>query len=77
MVKQKKILLVNPSCLDARASGEDAGIVPLGLYYIGAVLIENGYHTKIVNLADNKEDPLARFKGIKRRTSRYYRILGK
>ena len=64
MAKQKKILLVNPSCLDARASGEDAGIVPLGLYYIGAVLIENGYHTKIVNLADNKKDPIARFQKI-------------
>jgi anaerobic magnesium-protoporphyrin IX monomethyl ester cyclase len=64
MVKQQKILLVNPSCLDARASGEDAGIVPLGLYYIGAVLIENGYDTKIVNLADHKKDPLARFQKI-------------
>jgi len=64
MVKQKKILLVNPSCLDARASGEDAGVVPIGLYYIGAVLIENGYDTKIVNLADDKKDPLARFQEV-------------
>jgi len=63
MVKQKKILLVNSPCLDAR-QGEDAGIVSLGLYYIGSLLIENGYNTKIVNLADNKEDHAALFQKI-------------
>ncbi len=63
MVKQKKILLVNSPCLDAR-QGEDAGMVPLGLYYIGSLLIENGYTTKIINLADNRENPVARFQKI-------------
>jgi radical SAM superfamily enzyme YgiQ (UPF0313 family) len=56
MVKQghgnrKKILLVNPACLDDRAYGEDAGIVPIGLYTMGAVLIEAGFDVKIINLA--------------------------
>ena len=62
MVKQKKILLVNPSCLDARISGEDAGIVPIGLYYIASILMENGFDTKIINLADSKDDSVKTFK---------------
>lgn len=61
MVNQTKILLVNPSCLDARPGGEDAHIVPIGLYYIGSILIENGYKAEIINLADNKKNVLARF----------------
>ncbi|WP_457553785.1 radical SAM protein [Desulfobacula sp.] len=64
MVKQKKILLVNPSCLDERLFGEDAGIVPIGLYYIGSQLIENGYDTKIVNLADNNKNSVSEFQKI-------------
>lgn len=64
MVKQKKILLVNPACLDTRISGEDASIVPIGLYYIGALLIENGFGTKIINLADIKDDPVKAFKAF-------------
>lgn len=62
MVKQKKILLVNPACLDARISGEDSGIVPLGLYYIAALLMENQFDTKIINLADDRDDPVKTFK---------------
>ncbi|MBC2703779.1 radical SAM protein [Desulfobacula sp.] len=64
MVKQKKILLVNPSCLDTRISGEDAHIVPIGLYYIGALLIENSFETKLVNLADGRDDPVKVFKKL-------------
>ena len=64
MKKQKKILLVNPSCLDTRISKEDTHIVPIGLYYIGALLIENGFDTKIINLADSKDDPVKVFKNI-------------
>ena len=61
---RKRILLVNPACLDARISGEDALIVPIGLYYIGALLIENGFYTKIINLADTKGDPVKKFTHI-------------
>ena len=35
-----KILLVTPPCLDARINDEDAGIVPIGLYYIAALMIK-------------------------------------
>ncbi|MCK5165359.1 MAG: radical SAM protein [Desulfobacula sp.] len=62
MVKQKKILLVNPVCLDARITGEDVHIVPIGLYYIGALLIENGFDTRIINLAAGRDDPVKAFK---------------
>ncbi|RLC25004.1 MAG: B12-binding domain-containing radical SAM protein [Deltaproteobacteria bacterium] len=62
MVNKKKILLVNPSCLDARNLGEDAQIVPIGLYYIGALLRENGFAATIFNLADIRQDPVKAFK---------------
>lgn len=64
MVEQKKILLINPSCLDKRISGEDASIVPIGLYYIGALLMDNGFDTEILNLAGTKKDPVKVFKDI-------------
>ncbi|MCK5837529.1 MAG: B12-binding domain-containing radical SAM protein, partial [Desulfobacula sp.] len=64
MVKRQKILLVTPACLDDRISGEDAGIVPLGLYYIGALLIENAFETKILNLAAIKDDPVNVFEKL-------------
>jgi radical SAM superfamily enzyme YgiQ (UPF0313 family) len=64
MVRQKKILLVNPCCLDPRISGEDADIVPIGLYYIGALLIEKGFATKILNLAGHRKDPVDHFKKV-------------
>lgn len=60
--KRLKILLVNPSCLDPRISGEDTRIVPMGLFYIGALLMENGFDTEILNLAGAGEDPVGVFK---------------
>lgn len=59
--KRQSILLVNPSCLDKRISGEDARIVPMGLFYIGALLLENGFETAILNLADAEENPAGLF----------------
>jgi len=64
MVSSKKILLVNPACLDARISDEDARVVPIGLYYIGALLIENKFSTQIINLADIKDDPVKAFETV-------------
>lgn len=58
MVDTVDILLVNPACLDDRINPEDAGVIPIGLYYIAALLIENGYDTSIINLADLSEDPV-------------------
>ncbi|GBC63575.1 B12-binding domain-containing radical SAM protei n [Desulfonema ishimotonii] len=43
------ILLVYPGCLEARLHEEDAGVVPIGLYYIGALLKENGYRAEVLN----------------------------
>ncbi|MCK5348861.1 MAG: radical SAM protein, partial [Desulfobacula sp.] len=37
---------------------------PIGLYYIGALLIENSFETKLVNLADGRDDPVKVFKKL-------------
>ncbi|MFH2060298.1 MAG: radical SAM protein [Pseudomonadota bacterium] len=55
------ILLVNPACQDKRITDNDAKVVPIGLFYIAALLIENGYKANIVNLADTLDDPIAVF----------------
>ena len=45
----KSILLIYPYCLEERIHAEDAGIVPMGLYYIGALLKEHNYDVEILN----------------------------
>lgn len=45
------ILFINPACLDRRISGEDAQVVPIGLYYMAALLMEKGHGAQILNLA--------------------------
>ncbi len=47
-----KIFLVNPPCLNERVTDDDALAVPMGLYYIGACLLENGFDVSLINLAD-------------------------
>ena len=49
-----KILLTYPPCLDERITSEDALVVPQGLYYIGALLLENNYDVEVINLSDPK-----------------------
>lgn len=44
-----KILLIYPYCLENRIHEEDAGVVPIGLYYIGALLRDNNYDVEILN----------------------------
>ncbi|MBA3009338.1 MAG: radical SAM protein [Desulfobacula sp.] len=46
-----KILFVNPACLDPRIMGEDARVVPIGVYYMAALLMENKFDVRILNLA--------------------------
>jgi anaerobic magnesium-protoporphyrin IX monomethyl ester cyclase len=46
-----KILFVNPACLDKRITSEDAGVVPIGLYYMAALLLDKGFDARILNLA--------------------------
>jgi radical SAM superfamily enzyme YgiQ (UPF0313 family) len=44
-----KILLIYPYVLEKRIHEEDVGIVPIGLYYIGAMLLQHGHQVKILN----------------------------
>jgi radical SAM superfamily enzyme YgiQ (UPF0313 family) len=52
-----KILLIYPNCLEDRLYAEDASVVPIGLYYIGAVLKENQYDVEILNWHDIHKTP--------------------
>ncbi len=45
------IFLVNPVCLDQRITDADAQAVPMGLYYLGALLKDKGIDVTLVNLA--------------------------
>jgi anaerobic magnesium-protoporphyrin IX monomethyl ester cyclase len=47
-----KILLIYPYCLEDRLHAEDVRVMPIGLYYIGAVLKENHYDVEILNWHD-------------------------
>ena len=53
-----KILLVHPACLDTRLTDADALAVPMGLFYIGAQLKEDGFDVEVLNLAP-VEKPMA------------------
>lgn len=44
-----RVLLVYPPCLDDRIHGEDAASIPIGLYYIAALLKTRGYGVEVVN----------------------------
>ena len=61
MVAPFNILLVNLACRDKRITDDDARVVPIGLYYIAALLIENGFIVQILNLADDRNDPVKTF----------------
>lgn len=52
-----KILLIYPYCLEDRLLTEDAGVVPIGLYYVGALLKENNYDVEILNWHDINKTP--------------------
>ncbi len=52
-----KILLIYPYCLEDRIHAEDAGVVPIGLYYIGAALKDAGHDVEIVNAAPLRDAP--------------------
>jgi radical SAM superfamily enzyme YgiQ (UPF0313 family) len=52
-----KIILVYPYCLEDRLYAEDVRVVPIGLYYIGAILKENHYNVEIFNWHDINKTP--------------------
>ncbi len=45
----KEILLIYPHCLEERLDDEDASVVPIGLFYIGAALEADGRKVEILN----------------------------
>jgi radical SAM superfamily enzyme YgiQ (UPF0313 family) len=52
-----KILLIYPYCLDQRVSDYDIKAVPIGLYYVGALLKERGMDVEILNWHDMGKSP--------------------
>lgn len=52
-----KILLIYPYCLEERIQDDDVQVVPIGLYYIGALLKENQYDVEILNWYDINKTP--------------------
>jgi len=52
-----KILLVYPYCLEDRLHAEDISVPPIGLYYVGAVLKENGFDVEILNWYNINKTP--------------------
>ena len=52
-----KIILIYPYCLEDRLHAEDVRVVPIGLYYIGAILKENKYDVEILNWYDINKTP--------------------
>ena len=57
-----KLLFVNPVCLDPRVTDADATVVPVGLYYLAAQMLDAGFEAAILNLAQaDVTDPDAAF----------------
>jgi radical SAM superfamily enzyme YgiQ (UPF0313 family) len=57
-----KLLFVNPVCLDPRITDADATVVPVGLYYLAAQMMDTGHEAAILNLAQTDvKDPEAVF----------------
>jgi anaerobic magnesium-protoporphyrin IX monomethyl ester cyclase len=52
-----KILLIYPYFLEERTQGEEIRTMPIGLYYVAAVLKENGYDVDILNWHDVHKTP--------------------
>ncbi len=51
------VLLIYPYCLEERLHEEDVHVVPMGLYYIGALLRANGHAVDVLNLQGLKDAP--------------------
>ena len=52
-----KVLLIHPYCLEERLHQEDVHVVPIGLYYIGALLKTHGHAVEVLNLQGLKDAP--------------------
>jgi len=51
-----KILLVYPYCLEERTRDDDVRVPPIGLYYVGALLLSEGYNVEILNLHGKQKE---------------------
>lgn len=51
------ILIIYPYCLEERVHEEDANVVPMGAYYVAALLKENDYDAEILNFHSLRKDP--------------------
>lgn len=51
-----KILLVYPYCLEERCYEENVSAPPIGLYYLGALLMENRYDAEVLNFYAASKD---------------------
>ncbi len=56
-MKDMKILLIYPYCLEDRLSDEDVKVPPIGLFYVGAMLREKGYDVEILNWYNINKSP--------------------
>ena len=51
-----RILIIYPYCLEERVHEEDASVVPMGAYYVAALLKENNYDVEILNFYNLRKD---------------------
>lgn len=54
-----KILLIYPYCLEDRINAEDTQVVPMGLYNVAAVLVEQGHTVQVLNWHNLRGQPEA------------------
>ncbi len=54
-----KILLVYPYCLEDRINAEDSEVVPMGVYNVAAVLLEQGHDVRVLNWHHLRGNPEA------------------
>jgi radical SAM superfamily enzyme YgiQ (UPF0313 family) len=52
-----KIILIYPYFLDERIHTYDISVPPMGIYYVGAMLMENGYDVQIYNWHNAHQTP--------------------
>ncbi len=54
-----KILLIYPYCLEDRINVDDSGVIPMGLFNVAAVLVEQGHAVRVLNWHDLRGNPEA------------------
>ena len=55
--RMKKILIIYPYAIDPRLQEDDISVVPIGVYYVGAVLAEHGFDVEALNWYDANGRP--------------------